>query len=265
MPENDSHASEGESTPEFVATFQAGESIFREGDAGRDMFIIKAGEVEITRTVQGKDQRLAVLEEGDFFGEMSILEEEPRMASARAKTDCALLRIDNSTFDQMVRQNPEIPIRMLRKFSRRLRELAAGEVCVDEVGEVPVQPGPPVPPPPAPAPSAGPATGPRIVHPATGTEFPLGEGDEIFIGRKADPATGFRPQIELAGIDTQRSTSRRHARLVRREGKIILSEEIGVANGTFVNGQRVATGVEVELQDGDELRFGLVKTLLQLG
>jgi pSer/pThr/pTyr-binding forkhead associated (FHA) protein len=162
----------------------------------------------------------------------------------------------------MVRQNPEIPIRMLRKFSRRLRELAAGEICVDLGGRRIIKKAPP--PPPAPAPAAEPAAVARIVHPATGTEFPLGAEDEIFIGRKADPATGFRPQIELAGVDTQRSTSRRHARLIRREGQMLLREEIGVANGTFVNNHRVATGVEVELHDGDEIRFGLVKTVLQL-
>jgi hypothetical protein len=259
MPNNANSAPPGGGTPEFVVSFQAGESIFNEGDTGETMFIIKAGEVEITRTVQGREQRLAVLEEGDFFGEMAILEEEPRMASARAKTECALLRIDGSTFDQMVRQNPEIPIRMLRKFSRRLRELAPGEVCVDEVGEVPA------PAEPAPPPAPVTAAVPRIVHPASGTEFSIGGEGEIFIGRKADPATGFRPHIELGPIDAQRSTSRRHAKLTMREGKFFLREEIGVNNGTYVNGQRVATGVEVELNDGDEIRFGLVKTVLRIG
>jgi hypothetical protein len=216
--------------------------------------------VEIYKRVGRKDQRIALLEEGDFFGEMAILEDEPRMASARAVTACDLLRIDRSTFDQMVRHNPEISIRMLRKFSRRLREYGAGAVCVDEVSQVTKLPK--APPPPPPDKTAAKSTV-RIVHPATGTEFKLPAVDEVFVGR-VDAATGFEPQIVLKDIDPRRTTSRRHARFIRRGDVLFLREEIGVNNGTFVNGKRVTTGVDVELQDGDEIRFGIVKTVLHL-
>ncbi len=258
MPDRVIHGAEGGGQGEYTVHFAKGQTIFSEGDVGDDMFIIKAGEVEITRTVGGKVRRLAVLEDGDFFGEMAVLEEEPRMASARAMTDCDLLRIDGSTFDQMVRHNPEIPIRMLRKLCRRLRQVAPGAVCVDEI-PAPQQVEVEAPP----APKRPPARAASLVHPPTGTEFRLVDAGEIFIGR-VDPATGFQPHIELKTIDPQRSTSRRHARIIRRGDLLFLREEIGVANGTFVNGHRVPTGTEVELHDGDEIRFGLVKTLLKL-
>jgi hypothetical protein len=260
MPDTGTSGAGGGGQPEYTVHFDRGQIIFREGDAGEDMFIIKAGEVEITRDTGGRPQRLALLEEGDFFGEMAVLEEEPRMASARAATDCDLLRIDGSTFDQMVRHNPEIPIRMLRKLCRRLRQVGAGSVCVDEVhqaepveGEVDVEA----------VSSEPPMLVASLIHPVTGTEFKLVDADEIFIGR-VDPATGFKPHVELRPIDPQRSTSRRHARIVRRADALYLREEIGVANGTFVNGQRLPKFAEVELHDGDELRFGLVKTVLKL-
>jgi len=259
MSTDDVSQKQGESAAGFTVRFKDGETIFSEGDAGNDMFIIKAGEVEIFRRQGGKNQRLAILEEGDFFGEMAILEDEPRMASARAATACDLLRIDSSTFDQMVRHNPEIPIRMLRKFSRRLREYAAGAVCVDEASQPAAAPK--APPKPRGAPAAGSAA--RLVHPASGQEFTVPVVDQIFIGR-VDPATGFQPEIVLKGIDPKRTTSRRHARIIRRGEKLFLREEIGVNNGTYVNGKRLKTGVDMELHEGDEIRFGLVKTVLHL-
>ena len=242
----------------YVVTHKAGSLIFREDEAGDAMFIIQKGQVEILKVVGRKEQRLALLEEGDFFGEMAILEDLPRAASARAVTDCELMRIDSSTFDHMVRHNPEIPIRMLRKLSARLRERA--ELWAAGGSEaVPVAPAPSVGP--APPPGAGSATA-RLEQPERAVVFLLAAAGETFIGR-VDPATGFRPQVDLKPIDDHRSTSRRHARVVGRDGTFFLREEIGVSNGTFVNGARVSTGVEVEIHDGDEVRFGLVKLVFR--
>ena len=63
---------------------KAGEYVFREGDLGTEMYIINEGKVEILNQVGDEEQLLAVLEKGDFFGEMSVLEDLPRAASARA-------------------------------------------------------------------------------------------------------------------------------------------------------------------------------------
>src|SRR5205807_3286047 len=82
--------------------FGAGEVIFREGDLGTEMYIISEGKVEILNRMGEEDRVLAVLEKGDFFGEMSVLEDLPRAATARALTDSRLLQINGSTFDQML-------------------------------------------------------------------------------------------------------------------------------------------------------------------
>ena len=88
-------------------------------------------------------------------------------------------------------------------------------------------------------------------------EFPLSTGLETTIGRK-DPVTGIYPDIDLSPFDTQRSVSRRHAKIYRRGGKFFLGEEIGTMNSTFLNGVRLETGVPAEIHRGDELRFGVV-------
>src|ERR1700710_2581111 len=106
----------------YAVEVKAGEYVFREGDLGTEMYIINDGKVEILNQVGDEEQVLALLEKGDFFGEMSVLEDLPRAASARAVTDVRLLQINGSTFDQLLQGNPEIAVRMMRKLSRRLRE-----------------------------------------------------------------------------------------------------------------------------------------------
>jgi len=68
------------------------------------------------------------------------------------------------------------------------------------------------------------------------------------------------PEIDLTNEDQSRNISRRHARLVIKDGKFFVAEEIGTMNGTFLNGQRLPNGVLTPLKDGDELvlcRLGL--------
>ncbi len=102
-----------------------GEIIFSEGDIGTEMYIVQSGTVELLKAIGGETRVLSTLEKGDFFGEMSVLEDVPRTASARAKTDVELVRINGATFDAMLKSNTEIAVRMMRKLSRRLREVTA--------------------------------------------------------------------------------------------------------------------------------------------
>jgi CRP-like cAMP-binding protein len=221
--------------------------VFREGDLGTEMFIVHEGKVEVLKNIQGAEKQMALLEKGDFFGEMSLLEDLPRTASARAVTDCTLVRINGTTFDQMLRTNPEIAIRLLHKLSRRLRE--TDRLLAEGFG--------------GPRPHEASASGVqlstthRLVHPRSGMEFRFAAQDETTVGR-VDPVTGTQPEIDLSPVDLQRSVSRRHAQLYLKDSRVFVVEQIGTINGTFVNSVRVETGVPVEVRPGDEVRFGLV-------
>ncbi|MGA7613566.1 MAG: cyclic nucleotide-binding domain-containing protein [Thermoanaerobaculia bacterium] len=223
----------------YFVQFNPGDFVFKSGDTGEEMFIIEEGQVEI---VAGTTV-VTTLERGDFFGEMAILEDMPRSSSARAKAACKLLRIDRNLFDQMIRQNPEIAIRMLRSLSHRLRQASASAPVAH-----------------AAAPQ-GPAPG-RIVTDA-GASFDLSSTEATTVGR-FDPSTGIRPVIDLGEADTDRSISRRHAKITRSDGKFLIVEEVGTSNGTFVNGTRLQPGVPVEIHNGDEVTFGRLKTKFQL-
>lgn len=107
------------------------------------------------------------------------------------------------------------------------------------------------------------STPPHIVDVATGTKFFLSKGDETTIGR-ADPVTGILPDIDLTPVDTNRSVSRRHAKIIRSESEYSLMEEVGTVNGTFVNDQRIPTGTPVTIHDGDSITIGLIKFKVRL-
>jgi CRP-like cAMP-binding protein len=254
-----------EARARLLVSVPAGKIVFREGERGEEMYIIEDGEIEIVKLHGPVERALSTLGPGDFFGEMSLLEGQPRVATAKAKSDAKLLPIDASTFDQLLRENPEITIRMMRRLSQRLRRYEEEEAKADAVAQqvlggisradmpnlapVSVTSDAPVP---APRAVVG-----WLLHLETGKSFPVAAGRDSTVGRY-DPVTELSPDVDLLELDTQRSTSRRHARISERGGAFYVREEIGTANGTYVGADRLQTGVERELHDGDAVRFGRV-------
>jgi len=154
-------------------------------------------------------------------------------------------------FGDMIKANPEIAIRMLRKYSIRLRETNRQiEQVIAQAGGGQV---------PAPAEVNPRATAGTLqtealayfISPATGNVFPVYKSD-VLLGR-FDSVTGMSPDVDLTNEDQSRNISRRHARLVIRDGKHFVAEEIGTMNGTYLNGKRLPTGVLTPIRDGDEL------------
>jgi CRP-like cAMP-binding protein len=239
----------------YLETHPMGEIIFSEGDIGTEMYIIQSGTIELLKSIGGETRVLSTLEKGDFFGEMSVLEDLPRTASARAKTDVEVVRINGALFDAMLKNNTEIAIRMMRKLSRRLREASAqleagmGRQAAAEEEKPKEKP--------VLRKAEQEHDACRLLSPDGKHEFFLNREGDTLVGR-SDPVTGITPDVDLTPLDTQRSTSRRHAKLYQMSGNYYLMEEIGVMNGTFVNESRVATGTPVALQNGDALKFGLV-------
>ncbi len=238
--------------------FPQGTTIFNEGDLGLTMYVIEAGEVEIRKKIGNEVRILVKLGKGDFFGEMCMLDEEiPRSATAMAVTDVAAVAIDQSAFTFMLRSNPEIAIRMMRKLVIRLRqttqlleESLGHEVQLEKELEVSgfIE-----------SPAARPDPRARLVEIASGMVLPLADKRETLVGR-TDPVTGINPDIDLTAVDTKRSTSRRHARIRREDdGTFSVIEDIGTMNGTFVNGVRLSTGQSYPVMPGDMVVFGTIQ------
>ncbi len=101
--------------------FSAGQLIFKQGDSGNEMFVVRSGKVRIFRESSGDETTLAVLEPGEYFGEMALFDSQPRMASAAAQGDTEVRVVTKAEFenlpcDPLIRQ-------MLTAAAGRLREL----------------------------------------------------------------------------------------------------------------------------------------------
>lgn len=109
----------------FGKDIPKGTVLFREGDPGKEMYVIQSGKVAISKKVRDVEKVLAVLGPGEFFGEMAIISNKPRNASATIEEEARLLVIDPRTFEAMIRGNAEIAVRMIKKLADRLSDADA--------------------------------------------------------------------------------------------------------------------------------------------
>lgn len=242
----------------FTVSGSAGDVIFREGETSAEMYVILDGAIELMRQVGAEARIVGRLDPGDFFGETSLLADGPREVTAKATTDYRILKLDRDTVGQLVREEPEIAMRLLRRLSERLRdrleaEARAAEIAMEPLKRAAVGPRPATIAMTRPEIPAGPAV---LAH-ESGREFTLADGTEWIVGR-VDRGTGTRPPVDLTELDTDRLLSRQHAIVVRRETGYFVREEKASRNGTFVNGARIEPKVEYPLLDGDEVRFASV-------
>lgn len=109
-----------------TVVFKSGETIFNVGDPGHAMYVVKKGTVSIfARTKTGEQLDLEEPGPGDFFGEVSLLDEGPRTAGARAKTDVELLEIERSDVYELIEATPKAAMSLLAATGRRLRQTTA--------------------------------------------------------------------------------------------------------------------------------------------
>lgn len=104
-----------------IKKYKSGEYIFKEGDEGREMYIIRSGEIKIFREREGRIVVLTTLRAPEFFGEMALLENKPRSASAQAIEDSELEVIDLNTFTSFI--NAPLVWTILKKMGERIREV----------------------------------------------------------------------------------------------------------------------------------------------
>ncbi|MBK8397145.1 MAG: Crp/Fnr family transcriptional regulator [Leptospiraceae bacterium] len=104
----------------FGKVFKPNEIIFCEYEPGNDFYLIQEGQVKITKTVGSSIKTLDVLESGDIFGEMAILEEQPRSATAVCITEVRALNFNRANFELLMTKNPPLALRVLTIFSTRI-------------------------------------------------------------------------------------------------------------------------------------------------
>ena len=103
--------------------FPKGRTIVAEGEPSQSLYILLSGRAKVQRSdSEGKEVILAVLGSGDFFGEMSLIDEAPRSASVITLESCDFMSINKEAFRSMLMQSPEMAMAVMKGMVRRLRE-----------------------------------------------------------------------------------------------------------------------------------------------
>lgn len=104
--------------------FRAGEVIFSTGEAGDGFYVLASGRVKISAAVgSGEPRQLALIEAGDFFGEMAVLDDAPRSATATAETDVTAAFVGRDHLLHLLQSRPSLALNLIREFSGRMRTL----------------------------------------------------------------------------------------------------------------------------------------------
>ena len=110
----------------FTRDYAALEVIFEENSPGAEMYIVHSGRVRLfAHGENGEEVTLATVKEGDFFGEMTLIDKSPRSATAMAEEDTRLVVLDRPRFLYMIRQQPKFAFTVMRVLCERIRETNA--------------------------------------------------------------------------------------------------------------------------------------------
>ena len=136
----DSTMAEGNESGSALQILQPGEILFEEGEVGNVAFVVESGTIEIGRLSGERPVILAELERGSIFGEMALIDDQPRSATARASRETLVRKIGKKEFLQHLRSSPEAAFKMMQQLVAIIRNLN-DKVCLDswQGGEIPDQ------------------------------------------------------------------------------------------------------------------------------
>ena len=101
---------------------EAGVTIVRQGEEGNRFYMIVSGQVEVVQDGEEGIRTLAVLGEGDHFGEMALLKMIPRTATVRTLTPCVFLTMGSERFQQVIERSPQLKIQFERSYEERMHK-----------------------------------------------------------------------------------------------------------------------------------------------
>jgi CRP/FNR family cyclic AMP-dependent transcriptional regulator len=102
-------------------TLRSGDTVFREGEPGSSAYVVQAGEVVISRMVDGEDKELATIGVGDIFGEMALIDDQPRMATAKVKGGATIVTITKTMYQQKLKNTDPFIRALLRILVETVR------------------------------------------------------------------------------------------------------------------------------------------------
>jgi CRP-like cAMP-binding protein len=235
----------------FITKYSAGTIVYKKGDIQTDFYIINKGKIQLKNDENG--QILVTLGKGDFFGEESLNNEQTAIYTVEVIEDADIIKIPYISLTEMLRQMPDIALKVLKKLSEKhikiqsvLMSIAVSVPQIktkqkdketkreDQTSE-----------------KINPEIKAYLIIQRSNRIVQLTKTQTV-LGRR-DYTTGFVPDIDLTDEDEEKYISRKHSQVLFKDGKFYLSEEPGAINGTFLNGNKLQTGVKHELHSEDEI------------
>jgi len=236
----------------YITNYKKGEVIYSKDDSQENFYILNKGKINLK--LGEEDVILVSLEKGDFFGEESLNENQNAVYTAEAVEASDVIKIPYPSLKDMMQKNTDIALKILKKQSEKNLKVVANLMKINRAMQE--------------------------VVPKKGTEEKAAQDDvtsekvdpnvqayliiqrsnrivqltktQTFLGRR-DYTTGFIPDVDLTKEDEEKYISRKHARIEYKNEKFYVLEEAGAVNGTFLNGVKLATDVEHELKNEDEI------------
>lgn len=236
----------------FVTQYNEGDRIYTRGEEQNFFYIINKGRVQLKLD---DNFILITLTKGDFFGEESLNEGQTAAYTVEAVENSDIIKIPYPDLSDMMKQSSTISLKILKKLAEKNLKILENMMSLKESA-----------PPPTPKKET-----PKVEVAEDEKTSEKIEGDvkayliikrsnrivqltktQTYLGRK-DYTTGFVPDVDLTKEDEEKYISRKHSKISYINNKFYVSEEPGAVNGTFLNGNRLVTGVKQELHDEDEI------------
>lgn len=246
----------------FITKYKAGTIVYQKGDMQTDFFIINKGKIQLKNEDNG--QILTTLSKGDFFGEESLNNEQTAIYTVEVIEDADMIKIPYISLTEMLKQMPDIALKILKKLSEKhikiqslLMSMAAAPPQAKEKPAVKEQ-------------KKEDQTSEKIssdikaylIIQRSNRIVQLTKTQTV-LGRR-DYTTGFVPDIDLTDEDEEKYISRKHSQVLYKDGRFYLSEEPGAINGTFLNGNKLQTGVKHELKNEDEITLCQLNVIFKI-
>jgi len=233
----------------FIFEYSKGDIIFTEGDEQNNFYIINKGKVQLK--LNRNNLILISLGKGDFFGEESLNDGQDAMFTVEVMEDASIIKIPYSALVEMMKKSREISLKVLKKLSEKnlkildyLFQMKGQDITSDD----------------QPSAESTEKDSTDLLDPAIQAFLVIQRSNRVvqithnttFLGRR-DYTSGFTPDIDLTKEDEEKYISRKHAKIQYTNNRFYISEEPGAINGTFINGEKMKTGVKYELNNEDEV------------
>ena len=238
----------------FITEYKKGDVITQEGELQEHFFIINKGKVQVK--AEDKNLILITLSKGDFFGEDSLLPEQLSHYTIEVIEDSKMIKIPVPSLSDMMKKNQDIGLKILKKLSEKNVKTVDSLVMMQgrqkiDLGNEGLPDLPEIEKEELTAEKLNPGLKVYLVIQRSNRIVQLTK-NATSIGRR-DYTTGFVPDVDLTKEDEEKYISRKHSTISFSNEAFFISEEPGAVNGTFLNGNKLNTGVKYELSNGDEI------------